>query len=133
MSCGSAVFVANNVSAAVAANASIPLGTIQRRYGCALNAASAGVTITQKGYYLVNATITFTAPAAGVVAISLQDNGQQVVGVTAAESVTTPTTEQHTIALTGIVRSLSGSDVLTLVNTGIAMTPSIVSLNVVKI
>ena len=133
MSCGSAVFVANNVSADVAVNASIPLGTIQRRYGCALNATSTGVTVSQKGYYLINATITFTAPAAGVVAISMQDNGQQVVGIAAAESVAVAATEQHTIALTGIVRSLYGSDVLTMVNTGIAMTPSIVSLNVVKI
>lgn len=133
MSCSNAIFMANTASQAVGVNSSVNLGTIQRRFGCGINGGGSGVAISQKGYYLVTATVTFTAPAAGVVAMSLQDNGQQVAGATAAESVTTPTTEQHTIAINAIVRSLSGSDVLTIVNTGVACTPSNVAITVTKL
>lgn len=133
MSCKSAVNTANTTSTSVAVNAAIPLGTVQHRCGCALNAAATGVTISQSGYYLVNVNITFTAPAAGVVAVTLQDNGASVPGATAAESVTTANTEQHTVAFTTMVRSATGADTLTLVNTGIAFTPSNVAVTVVKI
>lgn len=135
MSCKSAVYIANNISGNVATNTAIPLGTIQRRYGCSLNAASSGVTLNDCGYYLVNATITFTAPATGVVAITLQQDGVSVIGATAAESVNTATTEQHTVAITAIVRVFGGNapDTLTLLNTEIAFTPSNVSVSVVKI
>lgn len=135
MSCKSAVYIANTVSGNVATNTAIPLGTIQRRYGCSLNATSTGVNLNDCGYYLVNATITFTAPTTGVVAVTLQKDGTSVIGATAAESVATATTEQHTIAITAIVRVTNGSapDILTLLNTGIAFTPSNVSLSVVKI
>lgn len=101
---------------------------------CALSGAAAGISLLDDGYYVVTATITFTAPDVGVVAVSLQANGQQVTGAIAAESVNTATTEQHTIAVTGLVYVPCGAApvVLTLVNTGITFTPSNVSIVVNK-
>lgn len=135
MSCKSSVYIANTTATSVAANTSIPLGTIQRRYGCSLDASNSGITLKNCGYYLVNATITFTSTATGNATVSLQDNGVNVVGATASETVNTATTEVHTIAITAIVRVLNGAapDTLTLLNTGIEITPSNVAVTVVKI
>lgn len=135
MSCKSAVNIANTSSTNVATNANIPLGTIQRRYGCALNATGNGIQLNAPGYYLVTASITFTAPATGVVSVTLQQDGVSVNGATAADTVTTALTEQNSISLNTIVRVFNGSapDVLTLLNTGIAFTPSNISVSVIKI
>lgn len=132
MSCA-AIYTANTASQSLAVNGITQLGTIQRRFGCALNAGSSSVSISKCGYYLVNAIITYTAPAAGVAAVSLQQNGVQVPGATVADTVTTAVTEQNTVSLTAIVRSTSGNDTLTFVNTGIAITPSNVAVTVVKL
>ena len=133
MSFSSAIYTANTASQTLAVNAAAQLGTIQRRYGCALNAGSSSISISKCGYYLVNMTVTYTAPAAGVAAVSLQQNGTQVAGATVADTVTTAVTEQNTMSLTAIVRSTSGNDTLTLINTGIAITPSNVAVTVVKL
>lgn len=132
MSCA-AIYTANTASQSVAVNAAVNIGTIQRRFGCALNAGASSVSISKPGYYVVNAIVTYTAPAAGVAAVSLQQNGAQVNGATVADTVTTATTEQNTMSLTAIIRSTSGNDTLTVVNTGIAITPSNVAMTVVKL
>lgn len=132
MSCA-AIYTANTASQSVAVNAAVNVGTIQRRFGCALNAGASSVSISKPGYYAVNAIVTYTAPAAGVAAVSLQQNGAQVNGATVADTVTTAVTEQNTMSLTAIVRSTSGNETLTLVNTGIAITPSNVAITVVKL
>lgn len=135
MSCKSSVYIANTTATNVATNSAIPFGAIQRRYGCSLDATSGGVILKNCGYYLVNATITFTAPTTGTVTVALRDDGVNVVGATASETVNTATTEVHTIAITAIVRVLNGAapDTLTLLNTGIEITPSNVAVTVVKI
>lgn len=132
MSCA-AIYTANTASQSVGVNTAINLGTIQRRFGCALNAGSTSVSIGKPGYYAVSAIITFTAPAAGVAAVSLQQNGAQVPGATVADTVTTATTEQNTVSIVAIVRSTTGNDTLTFVNTGIAFTPSNVAVSVIKL
>ena len=135
MSCMAAIQTANTTSTATATNATINLGTVQHRQNkCALTGAASGIILEEPGYYPVFATITFTAPATGNVAISGQLSGGQMIGVTAAETVNTATTELHTVALTGLAYVPCGSApaTLTLVNTGIAFTPSNVSVTVIK-
>lgn len=133
MSCSNAIYVANTASQTVAINSAVNLGSVLRRFGCGISGGGSGISISKCGYYLVTANVTFTAPTTGVVAMSLQDNGQQVAGATAAESVATATTEQHTISITAIVRSIAGADTLSIVNTGIACTPSNVAITVTKL
>lgn len=132
MSC-SAIYTANTASQTVGVNTAVNLGTTQRRFGCALTAGSTSVSINKCGYYLVVANFTFTAPAAGVASVALQQNGAQVPGATAADSVTTATTEQNTMGISTIVRSTTGADTLTFVNTGVAITPSNVAVTVTKL
>ena len=89
MSCKSSVYMANTNAATVSENSAIPLGSVIRRYGCSVNGTTGGIVLNETGYYLVTATITFTAPAAGDATITLQHDGVSVVGATASETVTT--------------------------------------------
>lgn len=135
MSCKSNIYAVNTTSTAVVANAVVPITTIVRRYGQGTNLLGNAVTLNETGYYLVNVSATFTAPVAGTVAISLQDDGANVPGATGASTITTATTQSQTISFTAIVRVFCGNapDALTLVNTGVAATFSNVAIDVVKI
>lgn len=134
MSCSSSLYTANPNTQTVAANANIQLGSVQRRYGCALNSdSSSSVFIKKCGYYLVTFNVTFTASVAGTASVVLRQNGTQVTGASAAGTVTTATTEQNTLTFVAIVRSVTGNDTLTFANTGIDITPSNVAVSVVKL
>lgn len=135
MSCKSNIFAVNTTSAAVVANGTLPISTIVRRYGCATNLSGNSIALSEAGYYLVNISATFTAPAAGVVSLTLQDDGVTVVGATASTTITTASTEVRTLNITAIVRVFCNSapDALTIVNTGVAATFSNVAIDVVKI
>lgn len=135
MSCKSSIYMANTNAATVSENSAIPLGSVIRRYGCSVNGTTGGIVLNETGYYLITATITFTAPAAGDATITLQQDGVSVVGATASATVTTATTEINTITVNGIVRVVCGSapDTITLQNAGIAIDVSNVSITAVKI
>ena len=93
---------------------------------------SDSVILNRQGYYKVTATVTFTAPAAGLATVALAQDGQQVPGITASETVTTATTETHSIAVSGIVRVIgpNTSSTIQLINSGIAVDTSNISLDV---
>lgn len=135
MSCKSNLYAVNTTSTTVAASSTIPLTTIIRRYGCDIDLVNGAPILKKAGYYLVNATITFTSADTGDVVVSLLNDNVAVVGATASATVTTATTEVNTISITAIVRSFCGSvpDTLALYNTGIAITTSNVALDIVKI
>lgn len=126
------IFMVNTTSTSIAANSSIPLTTISRRRGCTINSNGNGVTLNRPGYYQVNGSVTFTAPATGDVVIALTKNGMPITGITATETVATALTDINTLSFSGIVRVLCGEipTVLTIVNTGNAITTSNVNLSV---
>lgn len=131
----SAIYMANTAAQTVAAtNGIVNLGTVQRRFGCALKEGTSNVNVNKCGYYFVIATVTFTAATTGNASIAVQDNGVTVPGMTASDTVATATTEINSMTVSGIVRSFNGNDSLTLVNTGaIAITPSNVTFTVIKL
>lgn len=137
MSCKSLIDVATTASSAVVANGVLPLATIVRRRGNDINLSGNSVAITDCGsnYYLVTVTGTFTAPAAGVVTLNLQQNGVNVTGATASTTVTTATTEARSLSFSKIVRTFNnqGIDSLSVVNAGVAATFSNISVSVVKL
>lgn len=133
MSCKNAIYMVNNASQNVATNLAINLGSAQHGFGCGISGSASGVSITSKGVYLVIVDATYTAPATGVVAFSLWQNGQQVPGATVADTITTATTEQNTGSFAAIVNVTNCNTTLSLVNTGIAFTPSNVGMTVVKL
>lgn len=65
----------------------VNFGNIVRRYGCGLNMTGGEVSITDEGYYDVDANITFTAGAAGVATITLLRDGSIIPGASASQTV----------------------------------------------
>lgn len=138
MSCNSLIDVATTTSTSVLANGVIPFSTIVRRRGREIGQAGSAVAISDCGsnFYLVNVTATFTAPVAGDVTLTLQQNGSAVIGGTASITVTTATTETRSLSFSAIVRTYNSQsivDVLTLVNSGVAITLSNVAMSVIKL
>lgn len=138
MSCNSLIDVATTTSTSVLANGVIPFSTIVRRRGREIGQAGSAVAISDCGsnFYLVNVTATFTAPVAGDVTLTLQQNGSAVIGGTSSTTITTATTETRSLSFSAIVRTYNSQsivDVLTLVNSGVAITLSNVAMSVIKL
>ena len=138
MSCNSLIDVATTTSTSVLANGVIPFSTIVRRRGKEVQQAGNSVIISDCGsnFYLVNITATFTAPVAGDVTLALQQNGLAVTGGTASTTIATATTETRSLSFSAIVRTYNSQsivDVLTLVNSGVAITLSNVAMSVIKL
>lgn len=134
MSCKSNIYVATTTPTLVAAGGVLPLSTIVRRYGNALNQGGNSVIMNEPGYYLVNVSATFTAPIAGNVSLTLNQNGSAVTGATASTTITTATTEVRSLSFTAIVRVVCGSapSTLSIDNTGVEATFSNYTLTAFK-
>lgn len=128
----SLIFMTTTTEASVLANGIIPLTTIQRRRSRSIQNGTNSVLLNSSGYYKINASITFTAPAAGVVTVKMQKNNNDIPGVTASTTITTADTEVRTLNLSGIVRVFCNEDVatLTLINSDSAITVQNVSLDI---
>ena len=137
MSCKSNIYVATTTSSSVLANGVLPLSTIVRRRGCDINLSGNSVAITDTGsnYYLVLVDATFTAPVAGTIALTLQQNGANVTGATASTTVTTATTEVRSLSFPAVIRTYNGAgiDSLSVINSGLAATFSNITLTVIKL
>lgn len=128
----SLIMMTTATASSVLADGIIPLTIISRRRGQALNAGNDGILLNRAGYYKVNASISFTAPAEGDVTITAQKNGIDIAGLTATTSVSAADTVYSNISLSGIVRVFcnEGLATLTLVNSGVAITTSNVEIDV---
>lgn len=138
MSCNSLIDVATTTSTSVLAGGTIPFATVVRRRGREIGQAGSAVAISDCGsnFYLVSVTATFTAPATGVVELTLQQNGSSIVGGTASTTISTASDEVRSLSFTAIVRTFNNAnlvDTLTLVNTGVAITLSNVAMSVIKL
>ena len=133
MSCKSALYAAMQTPTAVAVDGVIPLSSLIRRYGCDVALNGNAVNITGAGYYDVDASVTVTPAAAGIVTISLYKDGVAVPGATASETAAANGTVDLSIpALVRQVCCAAGS-ALTLVLTGVAATVNNVALRVQRI
>ena len=83
MSCKSLIYTALTSPTAVAADGNIPLGSIVRRYGCALAANGNGVNVIEPGYYDIKASITVLPTAAGAITATVLKDGVAIPGATA--------------------------------------------------
>lgn len=125
----SLIMMVTTTESSVLSNGIIPLTTIARRRGQVVNSNNDSIVLRRPGYYKVNATFTFTAPEAGDVTIQAQKNDVNISGMTASSSITT---ETQSLAISGIVRVTcsDGIGILTLVNSGVAITTSNVEIDV---
>jgi len=127
----SLIFMINNSASSVLENGIIPISVIARRRGRIIQEGSNSIVLNAPGYYKVNLSVTFTAPVAGDVTITLNNNGVPVQGITGSETITTAETEVRTITLSGIVRTFCNSvSSLTIVNTGVAIETSNVAIDI---
>lgn len=135
MNVQSALFAITPTTATVTAGGALPLTTVARRITPRISLGSDSANIVVPGYYEIDASVTFTADAAGDVTITAYQNGEAIPGITATETVTTADTEVTTIALHGIIRVRCGEPVsITLANaSGVAITTSNISLSVIRI
>lgn len=126
------IYLITTTTQSVLANGIIPLETIARRRGCTCEKNGNGINLTRPGYYKITGSITFTAPVAGVVTLEAQKNGVDIPGITASTTVTTATTEVRTLNISGIIRVMcgEGDPTITLVNSGVAITLSNVSVDI---
>jgi len=128
----SLIYLATPTVATVPEDGALPLTTIVRRRGSAIQQSNNSIILGQAGYYHVSATVTFTAPAAGEVTIELLKSGEPVQGATASTTITTATTEVRSISFDAIVRvpCCAAPSVLTIVNSGVAITTSNIAIDV---
>ena len=82
----SLIQVANPSTVTIAENSIIPLGSVQRRFGCNCRLSGNAIEVKGEGYYSVSGTATISPAAAGLVAVGLFVNGTQLPGAIAAES-----------------------------------------------
>lgn len=136
------IYVGSNSSSSVVVNGVVPLTTIVHRENgnnsSEIDLVGNAVVIETgcrcRPRYNIDARITFTGATAGLATLSVYKNGVAIPFAVASETVTTPTTEVHTVTIPlGTLTDRCSNNVYTIVNTGdIAITVTNVSMNVVE-
>ena len=131
------IYAGTTTTTAVTANATLPLITILRRpCNNVLGLAGNNITLNDRGtqYYKVEIDATFTAPAAGVVILNLQQNGVNVAGATASTTITTADTEVRSLTITALVKTVGccNIDTLSVINSGVAISLSNYTVTITK-
>lgn len=113
----SLIQIANPSTQAVAVNSIIPLGSVQRRFGCNLKLSGNAIECAGEGYYTVDSNVTVAPTAAGNVTVGLSVNGTILPGAIATGSVSTAG-NPLTLPITATIRqgcNCDSADNLTLV------------------
>lgn len=107
------IYTANPTAVALGANAVIPLGSIVRRYGCGLDLNGNGINVSGSGFYAVDASISYTPTAAGLLTVQLLADGVAVPGALA--TVTGVAGDTVNLSIVGMIRrGCDGAGTLTL-------------------
>lgn len=141
--------IKNTSAQALALNSLVNLGVPYRRFTtrgvCGLTTtftnSGTSVSLNRKGIYHVTATAVVSAPAAGVVTLTLEENGVAIPGAFASETITTATTELRTMVIDYYIlvdndiilnQPTTTSKTISLRNTGVASTVNSVTINITK-
>lgn len=87
MSCRSAIYTANTSAftitlTAAQPSASIPLGTVIRRFGRNIQLSGNGILVDGEGYYDVDANVVLTPEVTGDYTVTLMKDGVAIPGAT---------------------------------------------------
>jgi hypothetical protein len=139
----------NTSTQAVLVDGIVNLGSVYRRYckknDCGVPAfarTANDITLQHSGIYHITATFVVSAPAAGVVTVQLLQNGEEVEGAFASETITTATTELRTMVIDYYIlvdRDLvldtesTIAQTISFENTGVAATYTSVVVNIEKV
>ena len=86
MSCNSAIYTVMNTPASVLAGGVVPLGSIIRRFGCALDLNGNGIVARALGYYTADVNLTVQPATAGAITATLYVDGAAYPGATATDT-----------------------------------------------
>lgn len=130
----SLIQVANPSTQNIAINSIIPLGSVQRRYGCNLRMSGNAIEVDGQGYYTIDADVSIAPTATGNVTVALYNNGVQIPGAIAYGSVSTAS-NPITLCINTTIRQgccCDSADNITCVLLAGAGTVNNISLRVVK-
>ena len=85
----SLIQIANPSTQTVAVNSIIPLGSVQRRFGCNCRLSGNAIEVSGEGYYTIDGNVTVAPTAAGTVSVGLFVNGAILPGAISIGSVST--------------------------------------------
>ena len=134
MSCKSAIYTANTSPATIALtaaqpSATLPLGTVIRRFGCNTQLSGNGILLDGSGYYDVAASVTLTPVAAGDYTVTLYRDGVAVPGATQTVTAVAAAAVNFNIPALVRLQCCDSSATLTLVLTTTATLPAEVAVN----
>lgn len=132
MSCKSALYAANTLPQALIIGGTVNFGAPVRRFGCNINLSGGNAVLNGAGYYDIDADLTFTAGAAGIVTVTLYKDGAPISGATASVTVAADSTYQ--VSVPAIVRlTCCCESTITAEITGVATTVTNAAIAVEKI
>lgn len=109
--------IKNTAPQTIVTDGLVTLGSVYRKFitkgSCGLHtftALSDSITLNRRGIYHVTVTAVVSAPAAGIVTLALEENGEEITGAFASETITTATTELRTLVIDYFV--LVDSDII---------------------
>ena len=134
MSCKSAIYTANTSPSTITLtaaqpSATLPLGTVIRRFGCNAQLSGNGILLDGSGYYDVDASVTITPVAAGDYTVSLYRDGVAVPGATQTVTAVAAAAVNFNIPALVRLQCCDSSATLTLVLTTTATLPAEVTVN----
>ena len=143
------ILVARNITSQdVATDGVVNLGSVYRKYCKCIDGvktfdfSATSVALQAQGVYEINVEITFTGDAAGVATFELTQNGEELLGATASETITTADTEVRSVSLLGyslvdttclLGRLTNLIQNISVVNTGIAVNVTNIVISVKKV
>ncbi|MCQ2770600.1 MAG: hypothetical protein MJ236_02240 [Clostridia bacterium] len=81
----------------------VPIGYVQRKYGCGISVNGTSILISEPGYYDVDVYATYVGTA-GDVTLTLYKDGIAVPGATDTETIATAATQYRASSFGAIVR-----------------------------
>lgn len=138
MNCNSAIYTSNTSPTAITLTAgqptaTLPLGTVIRRFGRNIQLSGNGILVDGEGYYDVSASVTLTPVTAGDYTVTLYQDGAAVPG--ASQTITAAAAAAIAFNIPALVRlgCCGSSATLALVISTTAALPADVTVNNVGI
>ena len=108
-----ALYMAGTATRDVAAGEAIPLGRVIRKFGCCITGNMDDITLTEMGYYQLNASFTVVPDTTGSIVVRAYDVATAIPGAEATATVWT-TDVPVTITIPYIVRATRCCDPMTI-------------------
>lgn len=115
----SGIYIASNTSTTVTNGDIVPLGTVQRKYGCDIEQDGDTIIVCGKDKaFKVQAILTLSAASTAPITVTLQKDGVPVLGASSTITVA-GTSDQTVLSVQGVVKNICDcGGVLSFVLTG---------------